>query len=477
MKHLKYLLVAVGLLFASQADAGTIYVDTAGANSALATNSGSSDGAVTASGTAATVASTTVTLDVGTNLGTVNTSGANQTSINIAGATNSNRTIFWLVAPSPVSGCTGTAVACIVTVDTAPTGVTTNSWSVGGRYLWPSGSTANVVEGALRAGDTLQFNTAPATRTAVYLTGRNSGDTTTGYINIIGKAGTSPRPLLAVTGAAANIATGSQSNYHFQHLELRNTSTGNATGAYTNWWFDDCVFSHPSGGGTANAIAVTNSPVRVTNSEFSGWIGPAIYIPVSSSNQVYVFGSWFHDGTEGIDDATINPNRTILSNVFSNISANAINLTATGNGAGSVIINGNTFYNNGIGLLVATANMPVYFSNNIFYNNGSTANVSWTAGTCDLVGIHSYNVFYASAGTNLTNCTANSTESTSNPLFVAAGSNNFAITNSSPAAGTGWPSAGAALLGSTSTGYQDIGAIQRNASGGTSSGQIIGGGM
>ena len=372
MKHLKYLLVAIGLFFASQAAnaaVGVIYVDCdgsacTGSNGALATNSGTTDTSTpTFTGTvdATNTAGTTITLPTNTNLTGLSTAG--DQAINWANATNTNYRIFWITG---VTGCTGTG-ACSLTVSVATTCTTCGAggYAIGGRYLWPTPSAQNVIEGALRAGDTVQFNTTPASRTAVYLTSRVSGDATTGYITIRGKAGVTPRPLLNVTAAAAIITLSANNNYHLQHLEFRNTSTAGNVAIASESWIDDCIVSHPSGGGTATGVAISGTPFKITNSEFSGWNNAMVSIPVSQVSQGYIFGNWFHDGSsDGVNTVTVNDSLSIINNVFSNLTGSAVNINATGTGGGGIVVNGNTFYNNGIGLQVASANYPVFFSNN-----------------------------------------------------------------------------------------------------------------
>lgn len=475
-KHFAAVLAA-WLAFIPAAYAGTIFVDTGG----LATNSGSTDAnSPTTSGTAATNVGTTVTLDVSTNLGTVNTSGPNQTSINIAGATNTNRTIFWVT--SVTSGCTGTAVACVIVVDTAPTGLTTNAWSVGGRYLWPSGSTVDKAASALRGGDTLQFNNPPATRTAAFLTlgSGQVGDSTNGNINIIGKAGGS-RILLDVGSSPVNVltGTGSTSNYiYLSNLELRQAATTVSLAAsFGIAIWDNVKFNHPSGTTTAAGMLVASASARVLNSEFvGGGAGTTQDCINVTGGQLYVLNSYLHNcNGDGVEFNFSNPISTINGTIIANNGSSGINLSGATvtSAAGIVAIENSTIYSNGVaGLTVADADTMVFMENNIFQNDGTHPNVSWTAGNCSTISYHSFNVFYASGGTNLNNCSANATEFTTNPLFNNAGGADWSISNSSPAAGSGIPGNPS---GSSSTGFRDMGAIQRQVTAGGGGGtQVFG---
>jgi hypothetical protein len=459
-------------LLLSPAIAGTIYIDTAG-NGAAATNSGTTNTTTpTATGTAATVVGTTVTLDTNTNLtGVVTTPGVTQSAINIAGATNPGRTIFWIT--TPVTGCTGTG-ACTITVDTAPTGVTTNSWAVGGRYLMPSGTTADVFDGALGLSggqDIVSFNTTPASRTTTaYITARNAGTSTTGLITIQGTAGT--RPILQITGTTGSIINlGALAGYKISNLQFVSASTTdtiqNAVGAL---WIDNLYVS--SCGGTAATLATVG--VRVTNSEITGCAGDGLTFASAATGTVC--GNYIHGNTgSGINVTATSPNNLLICDnlIVSNSGRGIYESGAISAVSNCLVLLGNTIANNTLpGLEVANANASVMLRNNIIYENSAThPTVLWDAGTAEALGNHSYNVFFnASAGGNLSGLTANGTEFTTNPGFVNSGTGNYAITSSSPAAGTGYPSVSGGSFpgtGNASTvGYLDIGAFQRQVTAG-----------
>jgi hypothetical protein len=481
MNYLKHLIagLALGLIvLCSQADAGTVYVDTAGANGALATNSGSTDTTTpTATGTAASNVGTTVTLDVSTNLGTViTTPGLTQSSINIAGATNANRTLFWITGVT--SGCTGTAVACIITVDTAPTGLTSNAWAVGGRYLWPSGSTANVVEGALglsTGSDVVTFNTSPAARTTVFATLRNPGTSSTGNLVFQGKAGTLPVLTISSGSSSQFFNINNQANWTFSNLSFSNLSTAVAiANSNTNLVLQNVKIAGGAGLGTLSLQD------KMIGGEISGSSGDGIAV----SNNSFIKGVYIHGNTgNGITVSVLNPISVIVNNLITG-NSKGISLSGASNTPGfGVTIDHNTIYGNSSdGLNVANANTVVTLTNNIFQDNGQTSgyNVNWAAGTAQLFSTHSNNVFYQSgAGTptgNLLNLTANSTEFTTNPLFANAGSANFAIGNLSPAAGSGVPSVFPSIGTGLTSSFPDMGAAQRQVTAG-SGGYIIGGGL
>ena len=98
----------------------------------------------------------------------------------------------------------------------------------------------------------------------------------------------------------------------------------------------------------------------------------------------------------------------------------------------------------------------------VWIQNGNAAgesNVEWAAGAAENVGSHGYNDFYQSGGTtNLAGLTANSTEITTDPLFVNAAGGDFRLKAGSPARSAAFP--GQFLGGGSSVGYLDMGAVQ-----------------
>lgn len=433
---------------------GTLFVDTGGS----ANNSGSTDqNAANLTGTAATAAGTVISLDGSPDLSGLVTSGASQSSIWLTQATNSNRKIFWITAVD-------NSVLKTVTVDVAPTGITSSAWSIGGRQLYTPAS----IQGALRAGDTMQFNNSPASSASTLLMAVQPGDSTNGFVRVIGKTGV--RPVLELTAANAVVNGNNIALWWIENLELRSTSTQTTTSLTgTAWVFNKVKFSHPSGGGTAIGVSSPAAATKFIGCEWSGWIGDCMTVTV---NGVIVTDSYFHDGSaNGITHSAAGPFISIVDCLFDTLGGRGIHLSGASTTSGhGCIIWGNTIYNCGTaGLEVADADTSVLLVNNVFQNDGTHANVIWAAGNAELVSFHGYNVFFASGGTNLTGLTANATESTNDPLFVDAANANFAIGNASPAAASGIPGV---FLGGP-TGFRDRGAVQRQ--GGGSSGGIVSG--
>ena len=483
---MKKLLIALALILTpSFADAavGVIYVDTGGS----AANSGTSDAnSPSVSGTAAswTTSTTTITLDTNTSIGATQgcTTGGScdgSQAIFLTNATNTNQKIFWLASNA---GCTGTG-ACTVTVTVAPTCATctAQAWAIGGRYLFPSGSTVNDHTAALRAGDTLQFNNTPASRTVNFVTSATAGDATTGFINMIGKAGVSGITL-ATTGNVNTIVIGT-ANWYISNLTFTSTGTSTTVSmtAGDNMHFENNTIS---GSGSGSCLGIARGAF-VHNSDISGCGGSGIVLGTSTGIQV-IQGNYIHG--VGADGIIISSGDTTLSFIISNniISGNTgrgINVAATSPTKATITaIYGNTIYGNGnSGIEVAAAAAQLQIRNNIVVSTTTAvATMKWVAGNAQLVGQHGYNVVWNSVDSNsgVSGYTLNATEVAGDPTFTGAGSANFAISGSSPAAGAGYPSIGSTFQSSGSTGYLDIGAVQRQVTaGGGGGGRIIGGGL
>jgi hypothetical protein len=337
-----------------------------------------------------------------------------------------------------------------------------------------------VIEGAIGLSggpDVITFNTSPAARTAVFLTARNSGTTSTGNLTIQGKAGTLPVLTLS-SGSASFFNVGALSNWTFSNLSWANSGTGVAF--FGGGGANSIIQNVKVAGGAGLGALTFNS--KIIGGEVSGSSGDGI---ASASNGV-IRGVYIHGNTgNGITLSSTTPNYSVLNNLISGNTGKGIAITGTTTAQNhGIVVDHNTIYGNqSDGFSVTNANTVVTLTNNILQDNGQTSgyNVDWIAGNAQLFGTHSNNVFYQSgAGTptgNLLNLTTNATEFTTNPLFVATGSRNFAIANASPAAGSGTPSVLPSIGSALTTGYPDIGAAQRQVTAGGGSVGIIGGGL
>jgi hypothetical protein len=444
-----------------------LYIDTSGSS----LGSGSSDTAnpthsSTINSVTASVSTTTVTFSGAIDLSAVPADGS--ATIFINDATNSNCKIFKITAVDDGANT--------VTVSVAPTGtIATSTWGIGGRRVWNSAE----FEGAPAAGWTFYFNDDPAQKSTDFLTLRASGDTTSGFIKVIGKPGAKRKLSVSNTNQCIEIS-GSPILWYFENMEFEQLgASGNCINLNnsTATSFYDCKFSHPSGGGSADCVGNIQTGCRFINCEFSGWGGVAI--PVLGGTTTQIVGCYIHDvGSHGISCTATNPSLQIVGNIFDSCGGNAISLSgaATSQAHNTIIMNNTIYGCSNSGLEITDADTVVTILNNIFVDNGNAAgeaNVEWAAGSSETFTIHRYNVLYDS-GTGADapiNYTVHATELTTNPLFGNAASGDFSLSSSSPAKAAGFPGA---FPGGTSTGYTDIGAVQRQESG-AGGAHIIGG--
>jgi hypothetical protein len=330
------------------------------------------------------------------------------------------------------------------------------------------------IEGALRAGDIVQFNDSPASSASTLLTCRAAGTAAGGMIQVRGKSGV--RPTLTCSGTVNVIAPNAQAAWHISNLEIVQTgASGNAlSDAGSGWLFENLKVSDAGQVG----ISITVGGTRVIGCDIGGG-SITDGIATTTGVQVTIVGNYIHDVSDvGIEFSGANMNGALIAhNVIDTCGGRGVHIVSSSvaQGAMNVIMINNTVYNCGnSGLEVTDADTGVVLLNNIFQDNGNAAgeyNVEWVAGAAEYLGYHAYNCFYKS-GNNLSGLTANSTEVTTDPLFTDAANGDFSLGSSSPCKATGFP--GQLLNGSL--GYLDMGAVQRQESGGGGGGQrVIGG--
>lgn len=421
----------------------TLYVDTGGAT----TNSGSTDSnSASLSGSAATNADEVISLDGSPDLSGIITSGSTQSSIYLAQATNANKKIFWITAFDNVLKT--------VTIDVVPSGIVSSGWAIGGRfYLGGTGSPANAsIEGSVRPGDTVIFNNSPSAQAASIWIFRLSGTEAAGRAIIQGKTGV--RPVFNTTNTSACITFAAAiTNYRIENIEVnQDGASGSGIGCGTGVSLMNIKVSDTGGVG-----ALLGANCKIIASEISGTGSDGIQ---NGSGSASVFGNYVHDVSQSGIEVPTNTDIAILFNIFDTCAARGIYISYSLAVASQLAtIANNTIYGCGdSGLEVVDASVNGVLYNNIFQDNGDAAgeyNVEWVGGTAEFFTIHGNNCFYKSSN-NLLNITANSTEITTDPLFISPASGNFTLSKQSPCKGTGFPGT---LLGG-SIGYLDMGAIQ-----------------
>jgi len=438
---------------------GTLYVDTGGAS----TNSGSTDqNSANLSGTAATVSASVVTLDGSPNLSTLVTSGATQSAIYLAQASNSNKKIFWITAFDNS--------AKTVTVDTAPTGVTSSSWAIGGRQT--------VVDTALsvcRAGDTCMVNNSPASVAGTVATFRANGTAAAGPVKLIGKSGV--RPVLRTTTTANCVEFGTTVRGWIENFEIQQagaTGSGINIGSVSNAFHTIAnvnITDAGSGGGITTGDSTTYMVVQdthVSGSAGAGYKGgntlPALF-----------YGCKFYNNAHGIQGRT-NTISMLAKCIISGNSGRGIVKDSASSSFLLMVIDCTIWKNLDGGIEDANnTNNQIFIRNSIIADNGTAAgeyNIEWVNQSAQLCspGRSMGNCIAQSGGSagNTSLYTLDTTDITSAPSLTdpdnaTESSQNFAPASGSPCRAASVPGL---FLGSGTTSYQDIGAVQHRDAGG-----------
>jgi hypothetical protein len=447
---------------------GTLYIDTGGsANNSGSTDAASPDVTLTINAGEA-FGDTTLLVDVNTGaLTSIVTSGANQSTVCFPSATNANKKLFWISAYDDV------ASPKTITVDTIPTGLTagTSTGSIGGQYTLAVNTGFSVIDSAstFRAGDIIIINNSPATGTQNYLTTRAAGSNSAGFVTVKGKAG--GRPVLTVSNTTNVLSLGAFASWKFENLELVQQGASGAAisggGSSNNIHFYNIKVS--DAGGAAGEVAGVNP--RYIACEFSGAGGAGI--GMSQSNTFYIFGTYIHDVTgDGVNMSAGAANITAVNMIIDTAAGRGILNSGTPSSPGTNMLFNCTIYGCGnSGWESNDADINPLMFNCIFSENGNAAgeyNIEFLAGSGELLGMHGWNTFFKTGGSNnLLNLTVDanvaSSEFTTDPSFTDPAAGDFSISSSSPAYKTGFP--GQFLGGSL--GYLSQGAVQPNpASGG-----------
>ena len=442
-------LLALIFLCAYPAYAGTIYVSTGGA----ATNSGSTDTALPfISAATVTVVGTLIQFPLGTDLSAVvpTMDAVNQSSVYLKDATNSNQKIFWI---NGVNDLLDT-----VTVTVAPTGAAVSSATIGGQIIWSQ----TIIPGALGPSDTVLINDDIASVAGTVMGNLPAGNFSTGFVKFIGKTGTRPKIISTNTSPAV---VGADTNW-FENLEIiQQGASGAAIISGGNSVFKNMKVSDAG----ASGLIFYGQDI-VIGSEFSGAGADGLWDGGTSANGRIIHSNNIHDNVrDGLRFSANTPGvNQVEYNIFDSNGGRGIYMT-TGNSGYFLVLPGlrafnNTLFGNGDSGMESGAIGAIFTAlDNISKDNGNAANeynFKFASTSVNPIMWGSNNILNISGGLgggNVYQYTLDSTDKTTDPLFTDAPNGNFSLGSTSPAKAAGYP--GVFLGGST--GYLDIGAVQR----------------
>lgn len=211
----------------------------------------------------------------------------------------------------------------------------------------------------------------------------------------------------------------------------------------------NCKATNTSETANRNAFLFGNAADGILlNSEGVSTLGRAVFITLNTQ----IIGNYLHDSDIGILNSTTGNNYIAFNIIESNATAAISNTGAMS--LMSLFMN-NTLYGaetpNGTGIEFATGSTDVRLLNNIIY--GFTTGVTHV--DTQSIGFDDYNDYYNNT-TDVSNWTKGSNDLALDPGFTDAPNGNFTIGTNLKAAG--FPGA---FNGSATTGYLDIGAVQR----------------
>ena len=421
----------------------TLYADVDGA----ATNSGSTDKNLPdLTGIAATVSGSVVSLDGSPDLSNIVDSGVYQSSIYLAQATNTNRKIFWIT--------THDNTAKTVTVHVAPTGVTSSSWSIGGRN-----SNLQTTCDGLRPGDTMIINTNFTSTTDDTMLTFNNNGAWNNFITIKGRDGSKPK---LISYQSNKVISSAKWCIWVENLEL------NMPGS--DWqhvfWLNgmsvtkNVTISHSGGAGIY--ISAGSYGGIIQGCEIYGCAGTGM---ICGSNAMYISSNYIHNCTQdGISLAVADFAGVCLEdNIITNCGYSGIDFTNDSTYSFFRTIRGNVIYHcDRNGILITGGQQGILFQNNILLDNGASAtyyNLNITVTPNNVFGDHNcLNQDSARGGLNYLNYVISSDDIVTNPLFVNPSIADFRLQSTSPCKATGFPG----IIGSLAVaGYMDMGALQR----------------
>ena len=243
----------------------------------------------------------------------------------------------------------------------------------------------------------------------------------------------------------------------FKHLRV---DTNSANGLRAD---NSCIFINCKAAGTvAGIVTGANNSGIFIGCEISVSSNSGTAILANGGGLLKIIGCYIYKSGSPTDTVGIDVSSATVSFLLNNIISGFATGVLCSPSSVSTAMSGNTFYGasspSGIGVnFNGTTN--ILFTNNIVY--GLATGV--TNSTLDGASLFDYNDFYNNT-TNRTNCPTGTSDLALDPSFTNAGTGDFSVGTALKA--TGFPGV---FPGGASTGYLDVGAVQRQeaASGGS----------
>lgn len=291
-------------------------------------------------------------------------------------------------------------------------------------------------------------------------------------INIVGRDGSDTvaptganRPILAF---GANTANFLGDYYNFYNLDFTTTAPAGIF-VQAGSILRNCKSFNSSATANRAAFSLSGLGSRVIDCEAISTAGDGI--DQASGQASHITGCYIHDcGAKGIDLVGTSVRTSITFNIIDNC-ATGISM---GSGSTEIFVQNNTLHGantpagTGIDLLATTAIKCTFMNNSI---SGFVTGVNSAAAVES--NFYDYNNFFNNT-TNRTNVTAGPNDTALDPAFTDAPNGNFAVGANMKA--IAFPGA---FPGGLTTGYLDIGAVQRvEPTGGSSGGaRVMGAGI
>jgi hypothetical protein len=371
---------------------------------------------------------------------------------------------------------TARASSTSITVDRTPGTVSGGTGKVGGAARLPENVAGGIVAGNIcyllgSAGNAGSYPTASLDYATTGFMTPGNGNATAGHVKwIADPAG--PMPTFGSDGA---FITSSASFQWFEGLYITTSGTTFGTlgimAAYQNAVLKSCVIN--TNNKAAVAAAKVGSGLVIDNEFYGGTTSPTqssgSHLLLATSNNVVVVGNTFRFGR----DDGINCDGAGLTAAFNQIvgcAGNGINVTAAASSIPLSILYNTIRANLGHGLTLSGTAASIYariLGNAISdHVTAAKAGINFASGSTALNDfmkpVLDYNNLYNNTS-NYTNVSAGAHDTSLDPQFTDSASNPFNLGIGTNLKAKGWPGS---FRGSSSVGYFDMGAVQRQEAGG-----------